>query len=95
MRPDFDSEEIRSEVCEIVVFLAQASEFFMFGALMIVDMMIFGFMAYNYTYVNPNAVTDNDEKASNIDSGNIKDKDIELNERIVPDIVDNDEEMRK
>ena len=72
MRPDFDSEEIRSEVCEIVVFLAQASEFFMFGALMIVDMMIFGFMAYNYTYVDPNAVTDNDEKASNIDSGSIK-----------------------
>ena len=30
----------------------QASEFFMFGALMVVDMIIFAFMAYHYKYAN-------------------------------------------
>jgi hypothetical protein len=30
----------------------QASEFFMFGALMIIDMVIFGLMARSYTYAN-------------------------------------------
>ena len=33
----------------------------MFGALMIVDMMIFGFMAYNYTYVNADRNGCNDD----------------------------------
>ena len=30
----------------------QASEFFMFGCLMMVDMAIFAYMAYRYKYVN-------------------------------------------
>ena len=37
---------------DIKDFNFQASEFFMFGALMIIDMVIFGLMARSYTYAN-------------------------------------------
>ena len=33
------------------VFLFQASEFFMFGILMLLDMCLFSFLAYRYKYV--------------------------------------------
>lgn len=68
----------------------------MFGALMIVDMLIFGFMAYNYTYVDPNAVTDADadDKDAGVHKSDVKNKDIELIERNVPDVVDDDQKRK-
>ena len=41
-------------VAEAKAFDDQASEFFMFGALMVVDMLIFSYMAYRYKYVDQN-----------------------------------------
>ena len=67
----------------------------MFGALMIIDMMIFSFMAYNYTYVNPDEVSVIEETGTNNNSGNFNDTDIELFERSVPDVDDKDDEKRK
>ena len=67
----------------------------MFGALMIIDMMIFSFMAYNYTYVNLDEVSVIDKTGTNNNSGNFNETDIELFERNVPDFVDKDDEKRK
>jgi len=45
----------------------QASEFFMFGCLMMIDMALFAYLAYRYTYVNINATdNNNDNKNENI-----------------------------
>ena len=71
-------------------FLFQASEFFLFAALMIMDMIIFGFMAYNYTYVDPNAISDNNEDAI-VERSHVKNKDMELIEKNVLNNVGNDE----
>jgi hypothetical protein len=35
----------------------------MFGALMIVDMLVFGLMAYNYSYVDPDKGLEDDNEA--------------------------------
>ena len=67
----------------------------MFGALMIIDMMIFSFMAYNYTYVNLDEVSVIDKTGTNNNSGNFNDTDIELFETSVPDVVDKDDEKHK
>ena len=71
-------------------FLFQAGEFFLFAALMIMDMIIFGFMAYNYTYVDPNAISDNNEDAI-VERSHVKNKDMELIEKNVLNNVGNDE----
>merc|ERR1711881_142077 len=38
--------------------LDQASEFFMFGCLMLIDMALFAFLAYRYTYVKIAQISD-------------------------------------
>ena len=40
----------------------QASEFFMFGSLMLLDMALFAYLAYNYTYVK---IEGKDETSNN------------------------------
>lgn len=40
-------------VAEVRAFDSQASEFFLFAGLMFVDMMLFAWLAYRYTYVDP------------------------------------------
>ena len=57
---------------------------------MIMDMIIFGFMAYNYTYVDPNAISDNNEDAI-VERSHVKNKDMELIEKNVLNNVGNDE----
>ena len=58
---------------------------------MIMDMIIFGFMAYNYTYVDPNAISDNNNEDAIVERSHVKNKDMELIEKNVLNNVGNDE----
>ena len=49
------SEALGNLIVLIVVqikFFDQVSEFFMFGVLMLLDMVLLSYLAYNYTYIN-------------------------------------------
>ena len=49
----------------------QASEFLMFGCLMLIDMALFAYLAYRYKYVNPTETIQSDESTQNDSNDNI------------------------
>jgi solute carrier family 15 (oligopeptide transporter), member 1 len=55
-------------IAEAKIFESQAYEFFLFAALMVVDMALFGYLAMRYKYVTHGEKKDEDENAIAIDT---------------------------